>query len=477
MIAANIRSLRQTGAAMTRGDRREPGAGLTTTQLVAFGFPAMTHALIASPVYAILPTYYAANTNVTLAEIGTIAAASRIIDALNDPLMGYVSDRYGTRFGHRKPWMIGAIVFCALAVFQLFSPPSTATWVYFLVWSQVLYTGFTMFEVPRAAWGAEISRDYQERTRIGVYVGGFNIAGSLSFYLLPIAMGLLIGRSEIDGGTLSAIAWIYVIAMPIGVLTSMAVVPRGDRVEQKRTRFIDVLRTIARSRPAQIFFGITMLWGLGQGVVLSCSFIFYTQYMGLGSFYALIMGALFLTGIIALPVWSRILQRVDRHRAWALCIGLPVLLSPIVLLLPRGEAALIPILCLVVVRGFLSSPANFLPGAVLSDVIDYDTLKSGGNKAGNLFAFQMLLIKIAIATGGAIAFNLLDLADYNVGGENTPAATTGLLLTYMGIPAVFHLSMAVLAWRFPIDRRRQGVIQRRLQQRAARGAQEAIAQG
>lgn len=111
---------------------------LSGTELIAFGFPAMSHALVAGAVYTVLPTHYAANTAITLAQIGTVAGLSRIIDALNDPLMGFLSDRTRSRFGSRKPWIAAAILFCVVAVFQLFSPPRDATWVYFLVWSQVL---------------------------------------------------------------------------------------------------------------------------------------------------------------------------------------------------------------------------------------------------------------------------------------------------------------------------------------------------
>ena len=138
-----------------------------------------------------------------------------------------------------------------------------------------------------------------------------------------------------------------------------------------------------------------------------------------------------------------------------------------VLLLPRGPEALPFILALVVCRGFLTAPTNFLPGAVLGDVIDYDTLKTGANKAGNLFAVQMVLIKIAMAVGGAVAFNLLDVMGYRVGKDNSDQANLGLLACYLGIPLVIHLTMAAIAWNFPIDRRRQRVIQKRLLRRAA----------
>lgn len=446
------------------------GTPLTSTQLLAFGFPALTHAMVASPVYAILPTYYAANTAVTLAQIGTIAAFSRIIDALNDPIMGHLSDRTRTRFGSRKPWIVGAIMFMAIAVLQLFSPPADATWLYFLVWSQVLYTGFTMFEVPRSAWSSEISRDYNERARIGLYVGGFNIAGSLFFYSVPIISGILNGNSRIDGGTLQLITVVYLLFMPLGIALSVWLVPTGARVEHKQAQIRDVLGTVRRSRPAQWFYSASVLWGLGQGVVIGCSFLFYSEYMQLPGQYAIIMTVLFLTEILSLPLWAKILPRFDRHRVWAVCIGLAALIGPFILLVPRGEAALLPVLCFVVVRGFLTAPTNFLPGAVLGDVIDHDILKSGSNKAGNLFAVHMVLVKVAMATGGAVAFNVLDVMGYRVGAANSQSAQNGLLLTYFLIPAVFHIAMALVAWRFPIARRQQRIIQARIAQRGTRQA-------
>jgi Na+/melibiose symporter-like transporter len=449
---------------------RDAGAPLTSAQLLAFGFPALTHAMVASPVYGILPTYYAANTMVTLAQIGTIAAFSRIIDALNDPIMGYLSDRTRTRFGGRKPYIVAAILLMAIAVFQLFSPPADAGWLYFLLWSQVLYTGFTMFEVPRSAWSSEVSRDYNQRARIGVYVGGFNIAGSLLFYSIPIIMGIFTGNSAIDGNTLHSITLIYIIFMPLGILISVWLVPSGEQVAHRQVNLRDVFRSILRSRPAQIFFSASVLWGLGQGVVVGCSFLFYTEYMELPGQYAVIMMVFFSTEILSLPIWSRLLPKFDRHRVWAFSVCSVALVAPFILLVPVGPDSLLLVLAFATVRGFLSAPTNFLPAAILGDVIDHDILRSGSNKAGNLFAVQMVLIKISMAVGGAIAFNVLDILGYEVGSDNGAAAKEGLLVTYFAVPALLHIGMAFVAWRFPIGRRQQKIIQARISQRGSRAA-------
>ncbi len=462
---------------MSSSRPQESNQRLTTAQLTIFGFPAMPHAFVAMPVYMILPAYYAANTTVTLAAIGAIAGLSRIFDAINDPLIGYWSDRTRTRLGSRKPWLLGAIFFCAISVTQLFAPPPDATILYFAVWSTVLYTGFTMFEIPRSAWAAELSRDYRERTRIVTYVAAFNIAGSLVLYVVPIVASLVTGSStEIGGDTLGLISQVYLLVMPVSLILAIIFVPQGRPVAAQPATIKGIAASLWGSRPLLRYFTIITAWGLGQGALMGTVFIFQTDYMQLGAYFPFIMIALFGSSFLSLPLWTKVLDKIDRHRLWALCVAVPSLLAPLILLFPVGPAAFIPALVFAVFKGVGSAPQNFLPSAVLSDVIDYDTMKTGSNKAANFFAFQNIIIKIAMAVGGVIAFWIMDLAGYRIGKPNTDAANLGLLVAYMGIPIAFHLLTALLAWNFPIDSRRHRIIQRRLERRSLPERDEALAE-
>jgi Na+/melibiose symporter-like transporter len=451
------------------------GAKLPLWRRIVYGAPSGPHAFVALPLYMILPAFYAAHTKITLAEIGAVAALGRIFDAVCDPVIGYLSDLCRARLGTRKPFALGAMIFCALSATRLFQPPPDASVGYFALWSALLYVGFTMFEVPNAAWGVELSRDYAERGKIGVSVASFNVGGSFASYLLPIAMALVTGSTAISGASLRNLAWIYVFLFPGALMASILLVPNGARVETGGVSLRALAGSLRTIRPLQRFYLITLLWALGQGFLMSTIFIFMTDYLGLKAQFPFVMVALFFSEIVFLGVWSRLIKRIDRHRAWALCVGVGAVLAPAALLLPRGPAAFVPLLVLTVVRSFFTSPTNFLPSSVLGDVIDYDTLKSGTAKAGNLFALQMLLIKVSMATGGACAFFILDRAGYKVGGPNTPRAEVGLLAAYLAAPVIMHLAMAATAWNFPISRRRHKVIQERLEARGRRLAAAAAA--
>lgn len=450
---------------------------LSVVQLLMFGFPALPHAFVALPLFVVLPSFYAANTAVTLAQIATIAAITRIFDALADPLVGFLSDRTRSRFGPRKPWMLGVVLMCPLAIFHLFQPPADATALYFGLWSFVLYVGFTMFEIPRQAWSADISRDYVQRSRISMFVAVFNIAGSLVFWLLPLALSRLTGTTEITGSTLSGIAWLYLVFLPLSLALTVIFVPTGQgagaglaaAVALPRSTLRELLASFRRCRPLWRYLGVIGCWGLGQGAFLSTIYIFINDYMKLSAQFAFLMILFFMVQLAALPVWSRLLRHFDRHRVWAFALGADVLARAAVLLLPEGADRLWPMVAMVACSAFLAAPCSFLPGAVLGDVVDYDHLKTGVKKAGNFFALNTVVIKIAMAIGASVGFMLLAATGYQVGGANDAAAQRGLIAAYIGFPAAMGLLGLALGWNFPITSRRQRIVRRRLERRAAAG--------
>ena len=89
----------------------------------------------------------------------------------------------------------------------------------------------------------------------------------------------------------------------------------------------------------------------------------------------------------------------------------------------------------------------------------------------------MLIIKIAMALGGALAFLIFDLSGLRIGQPSTPSSDFGIITCYFLIPIVLHVSMAALCWNFPITRERHAIIQKRLAQRAQRASRDHDAAG
>src|SRR5580704_13973385 len=83
------------------------GAPLSILMLLNYSLPALVTSIVIVPVIAVLPTIYEKYYAVNFAALGIAMALSRGMDAVVDPIIAYLSDKTTTRFGSRKPWIVG----------------------------------------------------------------------------------------------------------------------------------------------------------------------------------------------------------------------------------------------------------------------------------------------------------------------------------------------------------------------------------
>ena len=193
---------------------KEPGSGNPVPRkvLAAYAAPAFSQALIHGPVGTVIQGIYGKHFGVALASIAIVLVVSRIFDAVTDPLIGYLSDRYRTRWGHRKPWLLAGSFIAVVACWYLYVPPGTVSATYFLVWFLLAYFGWTISEIPYRAWMAELSEDYDERTRIATWRTFARYLGFIAFYGIPLLP--FFETSEFTPETLRVTAVLAAVALP-----------------------------------------------------------------------------------------------------------------------------------------------------------------------------------------------------------------------------------------------------------------------
>lgn len=201
---------------------------------------------------------------------------------------------------------------------------------------------------------------------------------------------------------------------------------------------------------------------------LSVIFVFMRDYLQLGDKFPILMIWFFVVQTFSMPVWARLMVRFGKHRSWAFSWAVYSLIQPVVLLFEPGAAAFVPAMLVVTATAFINSASYIAPMALLGDIADYGTLKTGRNNTGNYFAIQTLLQKANMGIGAGVAFPILALFGYQMGADNAGDALLGLILVFIVIPAVTSVAAAVILWNFPIDARRHGIIRQRLEQLASR---------
>jgi len=444
-------------------------------QVTLYAMPAMAIAFINLPSAMVLPTFYVEHTAATLTGIGMVNLLRWWFDAATDPVVGYLSDRTRSRWGKRKPWMLAGAIVSSVATFMLFRPEATSGALYYALWLCCVYLGFTLFSIAHMAWGSELAVDYNDRARISTFYSVMTVVGSILFWLLPLALSPFVGSSEIGPPVINGIAWVFVIIMPAGALLAMAFVPHGrDLSVHKPLPIRQTITELRFNRPLWRFVAAQAIWGVGQGMYLSVIFVFMRDYLQLGDKFPILMIWFFIVQTVSMPFWTRLMVRFGKHRAWAFSWVTYSLIQPVVLLFEPGAAAFIPAMAVVALTAFINAASYIAPMALLGDIADYGTLKTGRNNTGNYFAIQTLLQKANMGIGAGIAFPILALFGYEMGVENAGTAVLGLILVYIAVPALTSVGAAAILWNFPIDSRRHGIIRRRLEQRASRSRNESI---
>jgi len=135
---------------MRSSSRLHKRSGFPLRTLVLYALPSLVTSVAALPMALFVPAFYADELGLPLAAVGAAIAVSRLLDVVTDPLIGSLSDRLGTRWGRRKPWMIAGTPLFLVAVWQVLVPGESASTTHLLVWSALLYLGFTMIDLPLA---------------------------------------------------------------------------------------------------------------------------------------------------------------------------------------------------------------------------------------------------------------------------------------------------------------------------------------
>ena len=293
--------------------------------------------------------------------MGTVLLASRLVDAVSDPLIGYLSDRTRSPLGRRKPWIIAGTIMAMACAHELFVPPASAGWPYFLACSLLGYLAYSMIFIPYNAWTSELSGEYHERSRVFAVrnvVGGI---GGIGFALGPLLLSPLTGSTAINAKTLDLLAWGIIILMPLAVGLASWRAPDGQVIAAKPSSVRQLMGAMRVNRPLWTFLGTVLLSGLANGANLSLSYMVIDHHFHLANHISELMGATILPSMGSVPVWLWLTRRFGKHRPWAVSMILNLSLMPLLMILKPGQSSFLPLLAIYAVMGVMGELLSSCP--------------------------------------------------------------------------------------------------------------------
>lgn len=430
-------------------------------------------------------------------------ALALAFDAFTDPAVGSWSDNLRSKYGRRHPFMLAAIFPLPICFFLLLWPPlGLSSWALFLwlaTFTILTRTALTFFHVPYLALGAELTKDYHERTTIVMIRTGM---GYLSMALVTIIafqyffasseevpQPLLTREPYFNFALVSSIT--MTVMMFLSIWGTRGTIRHLPGREGKRTRFsfirvFNELKQALENHGFRAFIiGVFLLYiYLGvHGALATHLKTFYweldtdaIQYWQLSSMFG---------GIFGLPLVPYVNRWLDKKRTIILGVSVSALFStaPVLLKLvdamPTNETILVPMLCAFSAFGSFSGvQALVTAGSMMADIADEHELNHGERQEGIYFSTFSLAAKCTSAGGTLIAGVALDIIQFPVNSK--PGEIAEPILTRFGIVYGFVALIAIAAlWVFlpyHLDKKRHDEIMAELRVRADAAAKDTPAE-
>jgi GPH family glycoside/pentoside/hexuronide:cation symporter len=442
---------------------------LSNSRLILYGLTDMPVMMSIFPAMVFIPRFYSSDMGVSLALVGTIIFAVRILDVFTDPLMGYLSDRTTTRFGRRRPWVVLATPIMMLSIWRLYMPPEHVDGWYMFGWMVVLSLGTTMMLIPYYAWGAELSTDYHERSRITGWRAALGALGQLTAQVVP-AVALFFFAIGGTGAVLELVGTTMLIIFPIAVLLTVIFTPEPAQRVTSSIPILPGLKLMLKNGPFLRLIAAFMIGSIGLNISTPLYIFFVADVLGAENESIYMLSIFYLSSIFSIPIWVRLSSSLGKHKAYIAAYFTIALTHPFYLLL--GEGDFWWMLPMTLVTGFAAGGfSQTLPNSMKADVIDLDNLQSGENRAALFFSAWSFAQKATASIGGAIAMFGLALWGFDPAPDamNGESPMFGLRFLFSTFPSLFFLSGAIIIWKYPITEERHAQIRAELAARDGAG--------
>ncbi len=406
--------------------------------LFLYGILAMPLAFASMPLYIHAPDFYTTQFGVSLATLGALLLALRLVDAVQDPLIGYMSDRFQR---YRLPVMLLAATLLVTSFTALFQLPEQS-WAlpWFATHIFLATTSFSVLSINLNMLGGMWIKDENAKTRISSVREALGLVGLLLAVISPSVLMQFYSPAFsflIVSGLLAA-------AMLVAATCFMVWYKRYDSHHNKNdvafASFFSVFSIIPK--PTKLFFAVYGISMLASSIPALLVLFYIRDRLDAEQLTGLFLALYFLSGAAGMPLWSALSRKFGKYNAWGAAMLLAIITFIWAYFLGQGDVWQYGVIC--VLSGIAFGADLSLPPSILADHIHQ---MKEENRASSLYGLLTFLAKAALAFASFITLPLLDYVGYRPAMTNTEQALIALSLAYALIPCVIKIGSVFLLWK------------------------------
>lgn len=416
--------------------------------------------MAALPVVLNVSHFYGGVLKLSLELLGPIFIIARVVDAIQDPVIGLLSDRFTHRGPRGRLLFVGLMIpVMVLGFYMLFDPPDAwfgdqtlmAAWL--MAALLLVHFGYSGVSISYHSHGAELTDDYNDRTKVTV---GREVFGLLGF-AVAVVLPTILTDPRLFGDT-QGYMMLGVLFVPIAILFSLpallwagpSVHPPVRHAGNPFLAFFAPLKNRLFRRLLLVFVVNGAALGVAVGVML-----FYVDHVLLGkkTDAGIILLIYFFSGAVSVPMWLYLSRHFGKAGAWFIGMVLTAVSMSAALFIGPGD--LMQFKLLSILTGIGLGADYGLPPSILADVINSEEGGDTRGKTGTYFGLWALATKLATAIGAACSLPLLPPLGFDP--LHGIYGTTALIIVYIAVPVAIKVIAALLIWFIRIEALRGSV--------------------
>jgi len=403
------------------------------------------------------------------AVMGVLLAASRMWDAVSDPVVGYLSDNTRSTIGRRRVWLYVAAIPMGMGMVMMWSPPlSLAGWllVFWMAFALFLYeTASTAFYVPHGALGVELTPNYHERTRLFGYTHMISAIG------LIIGLGFLQFMNMAEDKRamafyLSLIAGITVASLII--ISTRHLPERTDYQGRGGANVFNSFADVFRNPHARLLLLMYAIETFGASSIALLVPYLVEYVIPMQTYMVLLLVTFVVPQFAFTPFFIRLSKKVGKKNLWfgAMLVAASQFMLAFFLITP-GEFSYL-IWFGTFIFGMCSGAGAVVAPSIKADIIDFDEYQTGERKEGAYLAVWNLIRKAAGSIVALLTGLVLQLTGFVPNVVQSYEIQLWILGLFSLLPGLCYLAGAIIWYRFSFNETEHAAVREALESRVQR---------